>query len=110
MADELRSEILEQLGIRWLVAHHAEVVGRIHNAGAEVPLPDAVHDDARGQRMIGDVVGELEPSAAVGVGLFVRRAEHGEKTALHHRAHGVRIAADVQLTSSIFGLSSMPFT
>ena len=68
---ELRRQILEQCGIGWWIADGAEVVGGVDDAGAEVPLPDAVDPDAGGERAGDDVVGELKPAAALGVGLLV---------------------------------------
>ena len=39
--------------MRGLFALHAEVLRRLHQADAEVLLPEAIHRHARGQRMFG---------------------------------------------------------
>ena len=44
---------VEQLGVRGKLAGDAEVAGRAHQAAAENLLPEAVDDDAGGQRMLG---------------------------------------------------------
>ena len=51
--DQLRGQPVEQFGVCGQVALQAEVVRRLDNAPAEVPLPDAVGNDACGQRVIG---------------------------------------------------------
>ena len=55
LLDESRRQVFEKFRIRRPLAHLAEVVGRIHQSRAEMPFPDAVHHDARGQRVRGDV-------------------------------------------------------
>src|SRR3712207_7307436 len=49
-SDELAGEPVEQLGVRGLGAHVAEVAWRAHEPLPEVVVPQAVHDHARGQR------------------------------------------------------------
>ena len=46
------------------LAVDAEVARRVDDAGAEVAFPDAVDDDAHGDRAGGDGLGELEAAAA----------------------------------------------
>ena len=43
---------VQQLGMRGLVTHHAEVARSSHQAFSEVMLPDAIHDHPRGQRIV----------------------------------------------------------
>src|SRR5262245_39893814 len=58
-------EILEQLGVARLFAELPEVARRVDEARAEVPLPDAVHDDAPRDRLMDDCIGQFHPSAAL---------------------------------------------
>ena len=64
--DEPAGEVVEQLRVRRRLAELAEVVGRGDEAGAEQPVPDAVDEHARGERVVGDWrrLGQLEPAAA----------------------------------------------
>ena len=49
---KLRRQPVEQLRVGWPGAHLAEVVGRRHDASAEVVLPDAVDDGTPCERVI----------------------------------------------------------
>ena len=65
-----------------LVAHHAEIVGRAHDALAHAELPDAIHHHAGGQRIIrrGQPVGKRGPPACGCFGNFdswLEDARHG---------------------------------
>ena len=52
LANQLRRQPVEQLGVRrWLPAH-AEIAGRGDDPPAEVMLPETIHDHPRGQRVI----------------------------------------------------------
>ena len=94
--DEGRGEPIEQLRVRGLVADHAEIARRARERLAEVVLPDAVHEDARGERIggIGDGVGELAATAACAEkrGIFARK--NLEKTARRRFAMPAQIAAN----------------
>src|SRR5580658_4891635 len=107
MINKLRGQILKQLGVRWLVTHDPEVVGRVHNARAEVPFPDAVHNDASSNWMIGDIFGKLETAAAIRIRLLVRRAQHRKKASLNHGPRRMRVAAEVEVHVDGFGLVSL---
>ena len=50
---ELGGQPVEQLGVRGRVALAAEIVGSSHDALAEVALPDAVHNHAAQQGLVG---------------------------------------------------------
>ena len=50
---EFDGEPVEKLGVRWSVAHDAEILGRFDESGAENFLPEAVHRHARGERVCG---------------------------------------------------------
>ena len=98
--DELRGEPVEQLGMRRRLAHDAEVVRRAHQAFAEVVVPDAIDDDAGGQRMLR----AGEPCASVRrrrLGLSPARGnggclrdEHRRHAGRDLRARPRRLAAD----------------
>jgi hypothetical protein len=62
---EIRSEEVEELGVRGFAAEAAEVVGGGDDAAAEDVVPEAVDDDAGGERIVmaGDAVGEFEAAA-----------------------------------------------
>ena len=45
-------EPVEQLGVRWRGPHQTKVIGRAHQSLAKVLLPDAVHHDAGGERVV----------------------------------------------------------
>ena len=59
---EVDGEPVEQFGVAGVLALGAEVGGRGDDAGAEEDLPEAVHFDAGGERMLGhrDPLGEAE--------------------------------------------------
>src|SRR5690242_7587510 len=63
------------------IALLTEVTGRAHQALAEVPLPDAVYDDACRERIfrIDNGVGQFQPLRALGKPLRFTAAENGEK-------------------------------
>ena len=91
-ADELAGEPVEQFGVRGFVAEAAEVIGRGDEAGAEDPLPHAVHIDAGGERMLGmqQRFGEGETVGDA----FAR--QHFQRGGLDEFARGVHIATDVE--------------
>ena len=94
--DEARRQVLEQLGVRGPLAHHPEVAGGVDDARAHVPAPDSVHNDARGDRVPGDGLRELQPAASPGVRLGALLVEDGQKAARHRLAQVRGAAADVQ--------------
>ena len=49
---EFVGQIIQQLRMRGALAHAAKIIGRGHDAAAEVILPDAVHHHARRQRIL----------------------------------------------------------
>ena len=50
-AHELGGQPVEQLGMRRPFALRAEILDRLHQAGAEIHLPEAIHRHAGGQRI-----------------------------------------------------------
>ena len=65
--DEAGGEVVEKFGMSGRGGHVAEVVGGGDEAGAEVLLPDSVHEDAGGHGVlrIDDGEGELEAAATL---------------------------------------------
>ena len=96
-------EVVYQLGMRGLFAHHAEVVGRADEAFAEVLQPHAVHEDASGERVVlgGDCLCEFEAAAAAGeLRAFAVLTEEGHEAARHLAAGGASLAAKEELRIS----------
>src|SRR5262245_29844862 len=65
--DKTRRQKIQQLRVSGTLADRTPVVGRTHQALVEMPLPDAVDHDARGQRMrgTGQPARQLDPSTTV---------------------------------------------
>ena len=64
--DEELRQVFEQLRVGGALAGDAEVARRVHDAGAEVPLPDAVDDHAHRDRLLDDRVRQFQAAAAAG--------------------------------------------
>ena len=62
---ELRSEVFEQFRIGRPFARHSEIIGRIRDAPAHVPSPDAIGDHTRGNGLGRDHPREFQPAAAL---------------------------------------------
>ena len=62
--DEFTSEPVEQLGMRGAAAIETEVVRGVHNADAEVIVPEPIGNHPRGKRIarIADPCRKLEPA------------------------------------------------
>ena len=72
IGDEPAGEVVEQLGMRGFAAEETKVARRVHDAVAEVMLPHAVREHARGERVVvaGDPFCERKTTLAFGgVGL-----------------------------------------
>ena len=68
--DETLREEVEQFGMRGQVAEFAEVIDTGDDTTTKDVMPEAVDDDARGERVvfqIRHVLGELQTTAALGV-------------------------------------------
>ena len=67
MLDEVRRQPVEEFRMRGFFPEDAEVAGRPHQCLAEVPAPDAVHDNPCRKWIVrsGDGAGEFEASAAL---------------------------------------------
>src|SRR5262245_38165924 len=82
--DELRRELVEQLGMGGPGAVESEIAGGVDEPGAEVVMPYPIHHDARGER----IFRRGEPSAQRHASLLFRQvarelelvAEAGEST------------------------------
>src|SRR5262249_42679340 len=48
---KLIGEPIEEFGVRWCASHHTEIVFGVHEAVAEMSLPDAVRHDTRDERV-----------------------------------------------------------
>ena len=86
---ELAGQPVQQLGMGWPRSGASEVAGRAHQPHAEVMLPDAVHHDPGGQRMVGlgQPLGQREaPPGGFGapIGLF---HPVGRQLSVEHRRH-----------------------
>ena len=92
--DEVGGQVFQQVGIGGAFAGHAEVAGRIDQAGAEVVLPDAVDDDPHGDGLLQDVVGQFQASAAFGEELGLALGENAEEVARNFRPQVFGIAAE----------------
>src|SRR6266567_5126415 len=57
--------MFEQLRMGRALAADTEVARRVDDARAEMPFPNAIDDHARGNRLLHDRIGEIEPSAAL---------------------------------------------
>ena len=68
VGDELRGEGVEEVALHGRFGADAEVAGGAHEGLAEVPAPDAIHDDAGGEGCggAGDGLGEFEAAAGCG--------------------------------------------
>ena len=90
---ELRSQPVEQLGVRWGIALEAKVVWGANETLPEVMLPNAVDQHPGRERVfrVGDPAGELQPPMcrfAVGRRRgerLVERRDGGEKTGRNFR-------------------------
>lgn len=81
--DELAREPVEELRVRGRAALRAERVRRLDNALAEVMHPNAVRDDARGERVIraGNPLCQLQAAGFAGGDLRRGLVQHREETA-----------------------------
>ena len=87
---ELLGQEVQQLGMARAIAHEAEVVRSVDDPFAEVEGPNAVDDDARGERMlrIGEPVCE-DQTRILSVGRGRRRAlgqQHAQRAHVHSLA------------------------
>ena len=104
---EAPGQVVEKLRVRWPVAGLAEIVDRPHQSLAEMMLPDAVHHDARGQRIIRTEqrLGQFQASAAIRIRRRLVRGQHVQKSAGSLSAWIEVIAAqvDAQVVRLVFG-------
>ena len=85
LRDEASGQPVKQLGMAGAFSAQAEIARRLHQAGAEVMLPDAIHHHACGERVVrtGDGAGEFEPSAAALKRRALRAGDDFEKLPRH---------------------------
>ena len=86
---EFEREPVEQFGMGGQRAHAAEIIRRFHQAAAEVILPDAIHDAAPGERIVGvrEPLSERDAARALGV-LGGEREARGQGRERGERAGG----------------------
>src|SRR5579884_2968038 len=79
------------------LALFAEITGSLHEALAEMVVPDSIHHDARGERVgrIGEPARQFQPSAAFGSLRQPHAAEHFRKAAGYLFAQTLRVALDL---------------
>ena len=95
--DEAGGELIEQFGMGGPVAHTTEIRGRADDAFAEMMLPDAVDDDAGGERVIDDRVRQLGAAGALFIGFRLALAKGLEEAARGKFAGSFGIAAKSDL-------------
>jgi len=68
--DEVPGEMVEQFGMGGAFAEETEIVGGGNDSATEEMMPDAVDQDAcdQGIGRLGQLTGEFDPTAGVGVG------------------------------------------
>ena len=86
------AEIFEQLRIGRPLAAEAEIAGRIDNAGAEMPLPDSIHDHAHGDGLVHNQVRQLHAAAAFRQRNGIAIGQHAQEMPRHFRPQIFRVA------------------
>ena len=96
---EAQGEPIKEFGVRGLLGHIAEVIGRGNDAGAEVVQPEPVDEDAGGERVgpVGDGHGKLAAPAAFVEGLPLGAGEDLEELAGGEGPLLVAVAPDVDV-------------
>src|SRR6266545_687692 len=93
VVDEPLRQVLEQFRIRRPFAVDPEIARRVDNPRAEMAFPDAVDDDANGNRFLDDRLCELEAAAPFREGRGPVRAQHRQEVARRLVAKVERIAS-----------------
>ena len=93
---QARGEIIQQLRMAWRVGAYSEVAGRAHEGSDKVVHPDAIGDDAGGQRVIraDNGSGQFQTSAPLGERPAARAFDQLQKLARNFGPGVVRIAPD----------------
>ena len=91
-------EPVEQLRVRRLAAHLAEVVRRVDEPAAEVPLPDAVDDHAPGQRVLRVGQPLRQRGAAVALGAVFGRSNSPGSFGTHASAPGSTVSPGLRMS------------
>ena len=97
--DEGGGHPVEELGVARGFGHITEVIRRGHDADAEVVHPEAIHQDARGERIgaTGNSQGEFAAAAAFVERQAVGASEHLEELARGHGATLITVTADIHV-------------
>ena len=90
--------------MRGQIAARSEIAGAVYNAASKMPLPDAIDDHARSERIvpIGDRVGQIQTPAAMRewpLGVIQR----GEEMRRSFGSRIVRISANKYMRWDKFG-------
>src|SRR6516162_2539042 len=90
--------------MRRRLAPFAEITGSLHEALAEMVVPDSIHHDPRGERIgrISEPARQFQPAAAFAALRQPHAAEHFRKAAGYLFAQALRVALD--LDASVAGL------
>ena len=96
--DEAARQPVEKLGMGGFTADRAEVARRVDDAAAEVPVPDAVDDDSRGERVlgVGDPARQFEPPARIACDRWRRHEVVGDL----EESAGLRFVGEVQVAAA----------
>ncbi len=94
MRDEIRREPIEKFRVRGRRAVVAKIVGRVHQARAEMVLPNAIDDHARGKRIFrahNPLRQRHAPRRFRGLGGKARAVEFQQRARCHRlaRLHGI---------------------
>ena len=93
---QFAGEPIEQLGMRRHGAVVAEIRGSVHDAATEMVMPDAVHDDSCGERILGprDPASQRDPPLLLGRRFGnLKPAEQGHRSGANWLARQHRIAS-----------------
>ena len=94
---ELVSQIFEKLWVRWTLARHSEVAGRIHDPCPEVRLPNPIYNHAHRKRLGKYGLSQFHAAAALSEGFRVAFAEDAQEMPRNLLAKVVGIAAPGKL-------------
>src|SRR5262249_18701281 len=93
---ELRCQVIEQFRVGGALAEKAEVIDGTDDALAEMVLPDPIdhHSRHEGTRRIEHAPGQIEPAAAIEIGLLRCAADRFQETPWHNLTEVLVTATD----------------
>src|SRR5204863_5769028 len=101
--DKPTREVIQELWMRWRLAQAAKIIGRADDSATEQMMPNTIHNDTRGQRVVRarQIVRKLQPRiGGFEVWLGVDRFE---KVSRHDSGGLLVTAANEQRLIPIFG-------